>query len=285
MGALSGYLVLDFTDEKGMLCAKLLSDMGAEVIRLNLEEKAEQDRLRELVKKANVLVETFPPGYMPSLGLGYKDLTKINPRLIMASITHFGQNGHYKDYKSSDLVDQALGGWLSVTGEAKSPLKLFGNQAYHTASLFAVNGILLALWQRHNTGRGQYLDISIMECVVATLDHVLPRYFYDGIVSGRQGSLHWNNAFRVFACKDGYILLSLHRQWETLVEWLASEGMAADLTDEKWRDREERNRNVDHITEVLEKWTLSHKVEELVDKGQLMHFPWAEVAASSRKDK
>jgi crotonobetainyl-CoA:carnitine CoA-transferase CaiB-like acyl-CoA transferase len=285
MGALSGYLVLDFTDEKGMLCTRLLSDIGAEVIRLNLEEKAEQDRLRDLIKKADVLVETFPPGYMPSLGLGYKDLTKINPCLIMASITHFGQNGHYKGYKSSDLVDQALGGWLSVTGEAKSPLKLFGNQAYHTASLFAVNGILLAFWQRHTTGRGQYLDVSIMECVAATLDHVLPRYFYEGIVSGRQGSLHWNNAFRVFACKDGYILLSLHQQWETLVEWLASEGMAVDLTGEKWRDREERNRNIDHITEVLEKWTLSHKVEELVEKGQLMHFPWAEVTAISRKDK
>jgi crotonobetainyl-CoA:carnitine CoA-transferase CaiB-like acyl-CoA transferase len=219
------------------------------------------------------------------LGFDYRTLSQVNPRLIIASITHFGQNGHYKGYKSSDLVDQALGGWLSVTGEAKSPLKLFGNQAYHTASLFAVNGILLAFWQRHTTGRGQYLDVSIMECVAATLDHVLPRYFYEGIVSGRQGSLHWNNAFRVFACKDGYILLSLHQQWETLVEWLASEGMAVDLTGEKWRDREERNRNIDRIIEVLEKWTLSHKVEELVEKGQLMHFPWAEVTAISRKDK
>ena len=228
VGALSGSLVLDGTDEKGKLAIKILSDMGAEVIRLNLEEKAEQGRARKLVKKADVLIETFAPGYLASLGLGYKDLVKINPRLIMASITHFGQEEPYKDLKSSDLVNQALGGWLSVTGEAEMPLKLFGEQSYNTASLFAVNGIMLALWQRHDTGRGQYIDIAIMDCVAATLDHVLPRYFYNGIVAKRQGSRHWNNAFDILPCSDGYILISLHQHWDTLVEWLESEGMADD---------------------------------------------------------
>jgi crotonobetainyl-CoA:carnitine CoA-transferase CaiB-like acyl-CoA transferase len=311
VGALTGYLVLDVTDEKGMFCTKLLSDMGAKVVRiekpgiknslndtnylylnagkqnisLDLENKKGLELFYRLVKKTDVLVETAEPGYLEALGQGYTELSKINPRLVMASITSFGRSGSYRNYKSCDLVIQALGGWLSVTGEPLKPLKLFGNQAYHTTSLFAVNGILLALWQRHASGRGQYLDIAVLECVAATLDHVLPRYFYEGIVSQRQGSLHWNNAFCVFTCKDGSILLSLHRNWETLVDWLASEGMAADLTDEKWRDREECNRNIDHIIEVLEKWTLSHKVEELVEKGQLIHFPWAGVAAVSRKDK
>ena len=195
----------------------------------------------------------------------------------MVSITPFGQDGPYKDFKASDLTLQAMGGWLSVTGEPDMPLKLCGNQAYNIAALFAVNGILLALWQRHDTGKGQHIDISIMECVAATMDHVLPRYFYGGVVSGRQGSLHWNNAFRVFPCADGYVLLSLHLHWETLVEWLASEGMAGDLTDEKWSDREERNRNIGYIIEVVEWWTLKHKAGELVKKGQLMRFPWAKV--------
>jgi crotonobetainyl-CoA:carnitine CoA-transferase CaiB-like acyl-CoA transferase len=198
----------------------------------------------------------------------------------MASITHFGQSMSNKGLKSCDLVNQALGGWLSVTGEPQMPLKLFGRQSYNTASLLAVNGILMALWQRHATRRGQYIDISIIECVTATLDYVLVRYFYDGIVSQRQGSRHWNNDFRVFACQDGYILLSLHHQWETLVEWLESEGMAGDLTDGKWRDRQERDRNIDHIIAIFERWTLNHKVEELEEKGQLMHFPWAEVKAA-----
>jgi crotonobetainyl-CoA:carnitine CoA-transferase CaiB-like acyl-CoA transferase len=272
---LAGYSVLDLTDAKGSLCVRLLACMGAEVVRINPESNP--DHFRELIKKADVLIETYTPGYLASLKLDYKNLAEINPRLVMASITHFGQNGPYKDYKSSDFVNQALGGWLSVTGKAEMPLKLFGEQSYNTASLFAVNGILLALWQRHDTGRGQYIDIAIMECVAATLDQVLPQYFYNGVVAKRQGSRHWNNAFDILPCSDGYILISLHRHWDTLVEWLASDGMAEDLVDAKWRDREERNRNIDHILEVLERWTLSHKVDELVEKAQLMHFPWAEV--------
>jgi crotonobetainyl-CoA:carnitine CoA-transferase CaiB-like acyl-CoA transferase len=290
-----------------MLGTRVLADMGAEVIRiekpgligyrnnadycylnagkrnisLNLEEKTGQDLFRRLIKTADVLVETETPGYLESLGLGYTDLSEINPGLVMAAITHFGQNGPHRNYKSCDLVVEALGGWMSVCGEYQAPLKLFGNQAYHTASLFAANGILLALWHRHATKRGQFIDISIMECVAVTLDHVLVRYFYEGIVSGRQGSRHWNNAFRIFPSRDGYIMLSLNQQWETLVEWLASEGMAEDLADEKWRDREERSRGIDHVVKVLERWTLSHTVGELVEKGQLMHFPWAKVTSIS----
>lgn len=280
MGALSGYLVLDVTDEKGVLCARLLSEMGARVVRIEFNVE-DLDRFRGLIKEADVFIETYPPGYLDSLGVGYHALTKINPGLVMASITPFGQSGPCKDYKACDLVLEALGGWMSVTGEPHAPLKLFGSQAYFAASLFAADGILLALWGRHVTGRGQYLDISVLECVAATLDHVLVRYSCEGIVSRRQGSRHWNNAFRVFPCKDGFILLSIFQHWETLVEWLESEGMAADLTNEKWRDREVRISGLDYILKVLEGWTLSHTVDELVEKGQLMHFPWAKVTPVS----
>jgi crotonobetainyl-CoA:carnitine CoA-transferase CaiB-like acyl-CoA transferase len=269
---LAGYRVLDLTNDKGSLCVRLLARMGAKVVHINPEGKSK--RFQNLVKKADILIETS------SDGVDYKELAKINPSLIVVSITPFGQTGPLKDYKSSDLTLQALGGWLSVTGEADKPLKLYGKQAYHTAALFAVNGILLALRQRRVTGKGQHLDISIMECVAATLDYVLPRYFYEGVVSQRQGSLHWNNAFRVFPCKDGYILLSIHHQWDTLVELLTYDGMAGDLADVKWRDREMRNRHIEHVIEILEKWTLSHKVKELEVKGQLMHFPWAVVKAA-----
>jgi crotonobetainyl-CoA:carnitine CoA-transferase CaiB-like acyl-CoA transferase len=274
--ALTGCRVLDLTDEKGKRCIKILADMGADIVRL----APEGDELRDLIPKADILVETFPPGYFKPRGLGYEALSKLNPRLIMASITHFGQSGPYKNFKSSDMVNQALGGWLSVTGEPSNPLKLFGNQSYNAASLYAVNGILLAILQRRTTGRGQYLDVSILECVTASLDYVLPRYFYDGVVSKQQGSLHWNNAFRVFPCKGGYILLTIHHQWDTLVELMASEGMADDLADEKWRDREERDRHLGHVIATIEKWTLNHKAGELEEKGQLMHFPWAEVKVS-----
>ncbi len=305
--ALSGYRVLDLTDEKGMLCSRLLVDMGADVIRvekargvlarspffeannlgkksvtLNLESKEGQEIFKRLVETPDVMVESYQPGYLESLGLDYTGLSEINPRLIMASITDFGQNGPYRDYKSADIVASALGGQIYVCGEPQlPPLKPFGNQAYYTACLFAANGILLALWHRHTSGRGQHIDISVQQCVAATLDHVLVRYFYGGEVARRQGSLYWNNAFRIFPCRDGYILLSLFQQWETLVEWLDAEGMAEDLTDAKWRDREQRLRHLDHISGVLEKWTGSHTVNELVETGQLMRFPWAGITSIS----
>jgi crotonobetainyl-CoA:carnitine CoA-transferase CaiB-like acyl-CoA transferase len=301
---LSGYRILDLADEKGMFCARLLADMGAEVIRveppgtgpatspeigclnagkrritLDLEKEAGRGLFRRLAAKADVVLETAAPGYLASLGLGYKELSQINPRLVMASITGFGQNGPCRDFKSHDLTLAALGGWLSVTGEPQAPLKPYGHQSYYTASLFAANGILLALWHRHATGKGQYMDISIMECVAAALDHVLVRYWHEGVVSQRRGSRHWNDAFRIFKCRDGYILLSLFQHWDTLVAWLESEGMAGDLTDEKWRDRGVRLQGAEHIAAVLERWTACHTVGELVEKGQLMRFPWAGVAS------
>jgi benzylsuccinate CoA-transferase BbsE subunit len=299
--ALSGYRVLDLTDDKGMLCSRYLADMGAEVIRLgkpgesadfhwenlgkravtlDIELKPGQEIFKRLVKTADVLLESFPPGYLESFGLGYHQLNKINPRLVMASITGFGQGGPYRDYKSCDIVASALGGQLYVCGEPGSPpLKPFGNQSYYLASIFAAIGVLLALLKRHTSNRGQHIDISLQECVAAALDHVLVRYFYQDVVAERQGSLHWNSAFRIFPCKDGYVLLSLFYQWQTLVEWLQSEGMAEDLTDEKWRDREYRLQHIDHVIEVLERWAKSQAVTELVKKGQLMRFPWAEVAS------
>lgn len=298
--ALSGYRVLDLTEEKALLCPRFLADMGAEVIRLekpgtpsfhwenlskqsatlDIESKAGQELFTKLIEKADVLVESHPPRYLEKLGLGYPRLNEINPRLIMASITPFGRDGPYRDYKSCDLVAGALGGQLYVTGEpGKPPLKPFGNQSYYLASLFAAIGVLLALYRRHSSGKGQHIDISLQECVAAALDHVLVRYFYQDTVAQRQGSLHWNNAFRVFPAKDGYVLLSLFYQWPTLVEWLASENMAEDLTDEKWQDGEYRLEHIDHVIEVLERWTQSHSKAQLVAKAQLMRFPWAEVAS------
>jgi len=298
---LSGCRVLDLTDAKGRLCSRCLADMGAEVIRiekpsqsadfhwedlgkrlvtLDIESKPGQKVFRRLLETADVLVESHPPGYLETLGLGYPQLSKLNPRLIVASITPFGQTGPYSGYKSCDIVASAMGGQLYLNGQPDlPPLKPFGNQSYYLASIFAAIGVMLALWRRHASGRGQHIYISLQECVTAALDHVLVRYFYQGEVAKRRGSLHWNGAFRVFPAKDGYVLLSLFYQWETLVEWLASEDMAEDLIDEKWRDRDYRLQRIEHVIEVLERWTVKHPAPELVEKGQAMRFPWAEVAS------
>ena len=309
--------MLDLANVNGVLCSKLLADMGADVIKiekpggdatrqahpfakamaypltslfffyhntnkrgitLNLENPRGQDIFRQLVQTADVIVETFPPGYLAEFGLGYEALREINSKLIVASITDFGQTGLYKHYKSCSLVASALGGQMYVCGDqASPPLKPYGDQPYLTASLFAAIGIMTALRHRHLSGEGQYIDISVHESVAATIEHVLVRYYHEGIISRRQGNLHWNNAFRVFRCQDGFILISPFQQWDTLVEWMDSEGMAADLKQERWHDSQVQVQEIDHIFRVLEKWTQTHTVSELVQQAQLMRLPWGPV--------
>ncbi len=254
-------------------------DAGKGRVALDITLPEGQASFRELAMKTDVLIETFPPGRLAGLGLAYADLSKDNPGLVMASITGFGQNGPHIGDASSELVAQAAGGWLSVTGEPDRPVRLPGPQAHYTAALFAVNGILLALRHRRGTGKGQHLDISLQECAAAVLDHVLPRYAADGTVAARQGSLHWNNAFKVLPCADGHVLLSLQRDWDTLVGWLDAEGAAGDLTDACWHDETYRNEHIDHVIDVLSRWTKDRSAAGLVETAQLMRFPWAKVAS------
>ncbi len=304
INALSGYMVLDLTDEKGMPCGRLLAGMGAKVVRpeepgrtarspdswsvynnagksritLDLSLPEGRSLFTLLVSKADILVESRAPGYLDAIGLGYETLRQAAPALIMASISDFGQSGPYRDRKSCNLVTSALGGHVYPSGAPGTPpIKPAGQQAYNAACLFAAIGIMLAMRRRHETGRGQYLDVSALECAAATLDHVLVRYRHQGAVSARQGNFNWNGAFGSFPCRDGYILLSLFYNWETLVELLCAEGLAADLADPKWLNPEARVAGVGHIAEVLERWTRNHAVSELAELGQLMHFPWAPV--------
>jgi benzylsuccinate CoA-transferase BbsE subunit len=316
-GLLSGLRVLDLADEKASFCSRLLADMGARVIKiekpggdpsrnigpfrkgslksknslsffynntnklgitLDLEHREGKSLFLKLVKRADVIVETFPPVYLGQIGLGFKVLTHANPELILVSVTGFGQNGPRRDLKSCDLVASAYGGQMYVSGSPLTPpLKAFGEQSYGAASLFAATGVLLALRKRAKTGKGEHIDISLQESVTATLEHVMVRYFSERVIPRRQGGLHWNDAFTVLPCKDGFIHLTLFQQWETLVEWLDTEGMAEDLKDEKWRDEDYRRAHAEHVIKVLGWWTKTHTVDELFKLGQCMRFPWAPV--------
>jgi crotonobetainyl-CoA:carnitine CoA-transferase CaiB-like acyl-CoA transferase len=316
-GLLDGTRILDLADEKASFCTKLLADLGARVVKIEkpggdvsrrmgpfwenasypekslsffynntskqgitLDLAAERGReiFLELVERYDIIVETFQPGYLSKLKLEFNDLKKVNPRLILVSVTGFGQKGPRKAYKSCDLVASAYGGQMYVTGSPTSaPLKAYGEQSYYVASLFAAIGILLAIQRRSQTGIGEHIDISLQEAVTATLEHVMIRFFSEAIIAGRQGNLHWNYAFKIFECKDGFIHLTLFQNWETLIEWLDSEGMAEDLKDRKWNQEEYRRQHIDHVIEVVERWTKTHRAEELFELGQLMHFPWAPV--------
>ena len=103
------------------------------------------------------------------------------------------------------------------------------------------------------------------------------RYFTEGIIFQRQQSLHWNGGFVVLPCKDGFIHVTLFHKWETLIEWLATEGMAEDLADEKWLDEDYRRQHLGHVITVLKKWTRTHTIAEIFELAQLMRFPWAPV--------
>jgi benzylsuccinate CoA-transferase BbsE subunit len=316
---LAGIRILDLADEKASFCSKLLADLGAYVVKvekpggdtsrnigpfsgnlpypetslffnynntnkrgitLNLENKVGREIFLRLVRKSDVVVETFPPAYLKELGLDFGALSEGNPKLIMVSVTGFGQYGPRCHYKSCDIVASAFGGQMYVSGSSlTTPLKPFGEQSYYAASLFAAIGILLALRKRNHSGKGEHIDISLQEAVASTLEHGLIQYFYEKIIPKRQGSIHWNNSLCIVPCKDGPMIISLFQQWETLVEWMESEGMSEDLKEEKYKKADDRFRNLDHIIEVIQRWTKTHTRSELFELGQLMHFPWAPVCS------
>lgn len=311
--------VIDLADEKAGFCSKILADLGASVIKiekpggdsyrwkgpffenlpspetslsfcysntnkqgitLDIEKDEGKEIFLRLLKKTDVVVETYPPGHLKKFGLGYDALKEINSRLILASITGFGQNGPRCQFKSCDLVASALGGQMYVSGAPSTPpLKPYGEQSFYLTSLFSAIGILLALRKRVHTGKGEHINISSQEAVASTLDHVMVRYFYDQVIAQRHGNVSWNNSSFILPCKDGHIHLSIATQWETLVEWMADEGLAEDLTEERWRDEQYRRDHVEHIIEVLQKWTRTHSTGELFETGQAMRFPWAPVCA------
>ena len=303
---LNGFRVLDLADEKADFCSKLLADLGAMVTKivspsrtdsilvqnltfqynnagkrflpLDLETPTGRTIFRKLAEEADAVVETYPPGYLDKLGLGYGRLVRKNPGLILTSVTGFGQSGPRRDFPVNDLVASAESGQMTVTGPSSlPPLKPRGCQTYYTASLYGAIGIVLAWRKRKKTGRGEHLDLSLQESAISTLEHVLIRYFQEGAIAVREGGLHWNRAFCILECLDGWIALAPFQQWETLIEWMDSEGMAEDLSDKKWSDPDYRLNNFAHVHNVLEKWTLIHTRADLFETGQLMGFPWGPV--------
>ena len=314
---LDGIRILDLSDEKASFCTKLFADLGATVIKiekpggdasrlrgpfqnsgthlkkspsfyyyntnklsitLNLAKLEGKRLFLKLVERADVVVESYDKGYLEKLGIGFETLKKINKDLILASVTGFGQTGLRGHYKTCDLVSAAFGGQMYVTGSPSShPLKIHGEQSYLTASLFTAIGILLSLRRRSKTGKGAFIDTSLQEAVVASLEHVMLRFFSDKKVTRRQGQRHWDSLFSVFPCKDGYIQMTLFENWETLVEWLERDGMAGDLTEAKYMDPDYRRSKVEHIVATLTRWTKNHTVGDLFKIGQLMRFPWAPV--------
>jgi len=177
-------------------------------ISLNLKSAAGQMIVKELVREVDILVENFRPGVMAQLGLDYQTLTQINPRLVMTSISNFGQTGPYRDFKAADIVEYALGGPMYSTGiPEREPLKLFNNVIQYQAGTCAAVATMVALYGCEIRGTGEQVDISIMETQAGGIDRTPTMritYQYTGDVNVRLPTTQ-GFASGVFPCKDGYV--------------------------------------------------------------------------------
>lgn len=278
-GALSGYRVLDLCDERGLFCGRILADLGADVVQvetpggsparrqgpfyhdkphpegslfwyayaankrsitLDLTTAEGQELLRSLVPTAHFLIESFGPGYMDSLGLGYSALSQVSPGLIMASISAFGDSGPYRDFRGEDIVLQAMGGIMYPTGEAeRPPVRISFPQAYLNAAGEAAVGCLLAHTHCQRTGQGQHVDVSAQQSMVWTLMDAQQTWDVNRVVLKRTGidrvrgstGVRLRNLWR---CRDGWVCYALHggpmglHSNRALVAWMEAEGMAPD---------------------------------------------------------
>lgn len=275
--ALGSFRALDLTDDKGLMCGRILASLGAEVIKveppggdqarnippfyqdtphpekslyyfaynankksitLDIEKPEGQELLRELVKTSDFVIESFKPGYMENLGLGYSELSRINPRIILTSITPFGQTGPYRDYQSSDLVCNAMSGFMYLTGDPdRAPLQISSPQAYLMGAVEGAVGTMIAHYYREQTGEGQHVDVSIRDAMIKATVNALPWWEHYGKIMKRGGNcwmLRGEKLRVLWPCKDGYVSFALHggrlgaKRNRKLVEWMDTEGMASD---------------------------------------------------------
>jgi crotonobetainyl-CoA:carnitine CoA-transferase CaiB-like acyl-CoA transferase len=323
-GALTGYCVLDLADAKGAYCTKLLADLGAEVIKvespqgdptrglppfaedipdlerslpfvfrnanklgvtLNLQTQDGQRLLGRLVESADVLVESFAPGFMADLGLDYGSLSEINPGLIMASITEFGQSGPYRDWRGSPIVDMALSTDLIEAGfPDKAPCSLPGMAAYDATSVMAAISIVLALFERGGSGDGHYIDVSVHENArLAIYPWMVTLHSYnltpDGpplAPEGRIGAA----VYPVYPCKDGYVrVVALSpRQWDALLKVI---GEPEALAGPEWRELLHRVAHAAELYEIMVDFTTNYTMMELFETGHQEGVPIAPVLGLS----
>ncbi len=295
----------------GPYCTKLLADYGAEVIKiegpdggdrarrfgpfphdephpeksalflhlntnkrgvsLNLKTSAGKEVFTELVRQVDVVVENFSPRVMPSLGLTYEHLEKLNPRLVMTSISNFGQTGPYRDYKAQDILIYGMGGPMHQTGVAdREPIKMAGNLMQYHSGTMGATATMVGVYAAQVGGVGQHIDLSLFETHAGTVDRrstFLTAYAYSGEETLRQGSGPQGMLPRgIYPCQDGYICIHLANEWwPRLAQMLERPEL---LTDPKFATPAAR-RNLEHQAEfdaILYPWLLERTKQQIMDK-------------------
>ena len=337
IGPLAGLRVLELADEKGQFCGKLMADLGADVIKveppggqdtrsigpflddiphpersisfwhyntskrgitLNLETNDGRELFRRLAATTDIILESYPPGYLSSLGLGYEDLAASNPRLIMCSLTPFGQEGPWRDYRSSDLLHLAAGGEMASCGydeeddPEETPIAAGAGQAWNISGHYAYMGILCAVLARDMTGEGQYIDASIHEACALTTEGAITTYIYTGNVMVRHTGRHATGEKFEPRRRSGEEMMAQDGSWvhtalgdpletprglASLAEWMNEHGKAQDLLDEKYQDPAVIMESRPHIYEVMSDFFRSMDPAELWHGGQARGWPWGAV--------
>lgn len=256
----------------------LYLNTGKKGITLDPEQPSGAALLKRLIRDADVLVENFRPGYMNSLGLDYKTLEGPNPGLIMASITGFGQNGPYRDFKGGRLVENALSGYMYINGDpGREPLAGGGEQPAYQGGLHAYTGIMAALISRQMTGKGQYIDVSIMECMAALHQFTVNRYVYSGKIQKRTGNRYlWSHPITIYPCQDGYVSISASTddQAEMLLQLMEMPHL---LQDPRFETGFRRLAHADEFDALVRPWFLQRTRKEIIESCQDWRVPAAPV--------
>ena len=317
---LPGYRVLDLSSSMGAFCGKLLSDLGMDVIKveppdgdatrreppfakghahregslrfaylnagkrsvtLDIAKENGRKLLLDLVARSDVVLEDFEPGYLAERKLGYDVLLERQHKLILVSLTGFGQDGPYAHFKTPDIVGNAMGGLLYISGDPQmTPCNPPETQSYYYASLFAAYGAMLALWQRETRGIGAWIDASI-QASMALHEHVAFNYSAEGRVMKRAGSQHQHNApANLFQCKNGWIALFVTQtHWPLLLKVWPDHDPALD--DPKWINSNLRRQHADYINAQVTSFTSGFLKEDLAELMQKNGIPGLPVNSPS----
>jgi len=317
---LSGYRVLDLSSSMGAFCGKMLRDLGMDVIKveplggdsarweppfakgrehgegslrfaylnagkrsvtLDIAQEFGRKAFLELVSRSDIVLESFEPGYLEAHDLGYYDLFEKQKKLILVSVSGFGQDGPYAHFKTPDIVGNAMGGLLYISGDpAMKPCNPPETQSYYYASLFACYGVMLALWQRETRGIGAWIDTSI-QASMALHEHVAFNYSAEGRVMKRAGSQHQHNApANLFQCKNGWIALFVtQNHWPLLLRIWNDHDPALD--DPKWINSNLRRQHADYINAQVTTFTSRFLKEELAELFQKNGIPGLPVNSPS----
>lgn len=316
VGALDGIRVLDLSRFiAGPYCAMVLGDMGAEVLKiekpgrgdpargyqpqiggrsayslvfnrnkkgvaLDLRSEAGLQTLRALIERADVLVENFRPGTMEEMGLGWEQIHELNPRLVMVRISGFGQDGPWAQSPAFDGIAQALGGLMDLNGAPDGPPTVCGTYLCdYTSGMYAVMGALAALRARDRNGRGQLVDISLLDAASSLLMSALPEYHQLGNAMTRRGNRdRYSAPTNVYRTSDDawvYIVCGGEDYFPRLARAMRQPGM---LTDPRFSSVTARRDNWDLSESVVQEWARSLHAEDVVAALRSQEVPCGKVA-------